>query len=143
MYTNTKLRILFLPFLIIGLIPFYGLLITNTDFSQLVPTLTIWLIKYAIGTFVAILSVFFYLKISHNNSDPKWVTVVGTISMYLFCTYLSFKLGFLFFLGFIFLGILMGMKFYELEFRESFFIGIIFLISNVINIGVTAALFIK
>jgi len=139
MYTNIKLRFLLAPFFIVGVIPFYELLKLGTGVSQL-DILFVLLAKYAIGSFLAILSVFLYLKISHNNSDPNWLTIVGTICMYLFSTHLSFKLGTLFILGFVFLGVLFGTKFYELEFRESFFIGIIFFISNFVSSAVTLIL---
>ena len=140
MYSNIKLRALFLPFLIIGLIPFYGLLKLNIDFNQLESLLVIIVIKYLSGALIAVLGVFFYLKLSGNNYDPKWVTVFGTVSMYLFCFFSSSLIGPLFFLGYLFMGIILGMKIYELEFRESVFIGIIFLMSHLASIAIALAL---
>ena len=133
MYTNTKLRFFFIPFLIIGFIPFYN--VFSVDGGQLRFSLYLGEVKNIFGALIAILSIFLYLKISRNNTDPKWVTVIGTTSMYLFCSYFFYKIGILFYPGLIFLGILLGIKFYELDFKESFAVGVIFIMANLAGLA--------
>ena len=136
MFTNSKLRLFFVLFFIIGLIPIYNLLVVNIEGANAIHDFQVWVVRHFVGGFTAAFSTFLYLRVTSNDTDPTWVTIIGTISIFLFCTYCSSlltALGVPFVLSSMLFGLGFGIQFYELDITGSIPIGLILWGSSILG----------
>lgn len=130
MYSRTNLRYFLILFFVVGLLPLYGA--WNADLDNSI--FKIILMRHVVSGVSSILLVTLFLHLTKNETSPFWLTAIGTLSIFNFVSFMSYLLGPFFLAGFVFLGLASGLKFYELDLKESMFMGLVFIISYYLGV---------